>query len=218
MPLNDGFIILDGPGDDNVAADRFLIVCGVDTISKKNDGSRKSTDLGSELLNTEIEYLFRVDVGHSLDSTIQVPIAAFEEYCPGNGSGSGEHSMEEHVPTDILNIQEQWKLFSVSFPYEVSIEKIGAEIKTGSAYESKAGGGRGGGEGRGGGGEGRGGEGGGGGGEGRGGEEKGDQQKVYTALASVLVMSSRTAKQSSLVLIQQSGKVYVSVLCYVCRV
>ena len=191
VPLNDGFIILDGPGYDNVAADRFLIVCGVDTIYKKNDGSRKSTDLGSELLNTEIEYLFRVDVGHSLDSTIQVPIAAFEEYCPGNGSGSGEHSMEEHVPTDILNIQEQWKLFSVSFPYEVSIEKIGAEIGTGSAYESKAGGG---------------------------GEEKGDQQKVYTALASVLVMSSRTAKQSSLVLIQQSGKVYVSVLCYVCRV
>ena len=142
VPLNDGFIILDGPGDDNVAADRFLIVCGVDTIYKKNDGSRKSTDSGSELLNTEIEYLFRVDVGHSLDSTIQVPIAAFEEYCPGNGSGSGEHSMEEHVPTDILNIQEQWKLFSVSFPYEVSIEKIRAEIKTGSAYESKAGGGR----------------------------------------------------------------------------
>ena len=103
-------------------------------------------------------------------------------------------SMEEHVPTDILNIQEQWKLFSVSFPYEVSIEKIGAEIGTGSAYESKAGG------------------------EGRGGEEKGDQQKVYTALASVLVMSSRTAKQSSLVFIQQSGKVYVSVLCYACRV
>ena len=190
------------PGNDNLASDRFLIVCGDDEVLKRNpthnheNNSRcESTNLGSELLNSEMSFLYRVDVGYSLVSTFQIPIASFEEQCPN----CGENSLKEHVPTDTMNIPEQWKLFSVSFPCEVSNGKNSEQNEAQSTNEFKAE------------------QGGGGGGIGGGGET-GDQDGVSTAMASVLVMSSRTAKQSSLVLIKQSGLIcmisYKSVFVY----
>ena len=217
---NDGFIILELPGNDNLAADRFLIVCGGDEIFKQNpthnheNKSRcESTALGSELLNSEMAFLYRVDVGFSLVSTFQIPIVSFEEHCPNYETNCGENSLKEHVPADTMNITEQWRLFSVSFPCEVSIVEFAERNDAQCAEEFKAERGIGIGGGR----------------EGGGGGEMGDQDRVSTVMASVLVMSSRTAKQSSLVLIQQSGKIcvisyksvclctfpHVRVLCYV---
>ena len=173
--MNNIYNTTDKACEEGGVSDRFLVVCVADNPHKNNleysgesNNRRNSTELRSKFLKSEANYLFRVDVGRSLFSQIQIPIDAFEEHSPEKKIRSGEHSLQKNIPIDIMNIPEQWKLFKVSFSYKVVISSP-------SPIQERS-------------------------------ERETELESGSTAAASAVIMSSRIAAQSSLILIQQSGQ------------
>ena len=135
------FSFSDKPNVPCGVSDRFLAVYGK---NESNNDNRDNVDDSS----SEHTYLFRVDVGLSLQSDMNIPI---------------EIEIFEEQINDLKNIPEQWRLFSASFPQLVETDGEEGVRKEG---------------------------------------EDGDETLSVTAI----IMSSRVADQSSLILLNSSGQ------------